>query len=256
MNQSLGENSGWGDQDRLRSPGRSNCGAVIFNHSLSRSSPTRNRCHHAADQPWLQANAGLVKTFSDADLAGTSVTDTGLTAVAGMKNLTRLHLERTTVTDAGLAKLTPLRQVEYLNLYGTTIPDAGLDHLRRLGALHKVYLWQTAVTTNAVLALQKDLSDDLALQSVQSEIRNLQSQLADLRVEVNAGALPVTAAAAPAPVAAAGKPINDKCPVLGKPIDPTKTFVYQGKVIAFCCGKCCAEFAKNPKKYVAKLGLK
>ena len=217
----------------------------------------------AADQPWLQANAGLVKTFSDADLArlaplaanlrwldlgDTSVTDTGLTQVATMKNLTRLHLEQTTVTDAGLAALAPLQQLDYLNLYGTHVTDAGLDHLRRLSALHKVYLWQTAVTTNGVLALQRDFSDDIALQTVQSEIKDLQSQLATLRVEVNDGIIPT----ATVPVT----PINTKCPVSGKPIDPTKTVTYKGKVIGFCCDKCIAAFNKNPKACLAKLGLK
>src|SRR5262245_35476981 len=96
-------------------------------------------------EPWVQVNASIVgKNFSDKelakitllgpnvkwlDLAGTAVTDAGLTNLATMPNLTRLHLERTGITDEGLAALTGLASLEYLNLYGTTISEAGLETL-------------------------------------------------------------------------------------------------------------------------------
>jgi uncharacterized membrane protein len=84
------------------------------------------------------------------DLGGTRVSDAGLTHVASLTNLTRLHLNRTQVGDAGLASLKTLAALEYLNLYGTRVTDEGLAHLAALPRLKVVYLWQTAVTVPAL----------------------------------------------------------------------------------------------------------
>jgi len=80
------------------------------------------------------------------DLARTQVTDKGLAHLAGMANLTRLHLENTQVGDAGLDALKGLSQLEYLNLYGTQVSDAGLAKLSGLKNLKKVFVWQSKVT--------------------------------------------------------------------------------------------------------------
>ncbi|MCB1277633.1 hypothetical protein [Prosthecobacter sp.] len=38
----------------------------------------------------------------------------------------------------------------------------------------------------------------------------------------------------------------DKCPISGKPADPSITSTKDGKTVAFCCEKCKAKFdAKN-----------
>jgi uncharacterized membrane protein/mono/diheme cytochrome c family protein/YHS domain-containing protein len=218
----------------------------------------------AAGQPWLDVNASLVgKKFTDADLAklvplagnirrldlgGTGVTDASLAAIAGMPHVERLDLHQTTVTDAGMEKLKSLRKLEYLNLYGTGITDAALPHLKRLVNLRRLYLWQTKVTPAAGQALANELEDKERIARLERDIQALKTEISREQVEVNLGN--------ESPAAAVAKPINTVCPILGKPVDPTKTFVYQGKLIGFCCDKCCAEFAKNPKKYVATLGLK
>lgn len=51
---------------------------------------------------------------------------------------------------------------------------------------------------------------------------------------------------------------NTICPVtrsplgsMGKPV----SVIYKGQVIHFCCSGCPGEFAKNPEKYMAELGL-
>ena len=44
-----------------------------------------------------------------------------------------------------------------------------------------------------------------------------------------------------------------KCPVSGKPIDPTHFVKYEGQKVYFCCPNCPAAFEKDPKKFVAKL---
>jgi YHS domain-containing protein len=52
---------------------------------------------------------------------------------------------------------------------------------------------------------------------------------------------------APAPAALTAD--NATCPVSGKAIDATKVSSYS-KVVAFCCGKCQANFNKDPGKHV------
>ncbi len=61
------------------------------------------------------------------------------------------------------------------------------------------------------------------------------------------------AATPPATQPVAEKPVNTKCPVSGEDIDPSKTVVYKGQTIAFCCPDCIKAFNKDPEKYVAKL---
>ncbi|MCA8972935.1 MAG: YHS domain-containing protein, partial [Planctomycetes bacterium] len=61
----------------------------------------------------------------------------------------------------------------------------------------------------------------------------------------------------PAPGAeAAAKPINDKCPVSGEAVDPAQTVVHDGRVVAFCCGKCKAKFEADPAKFADRLPVK
>jgi YHS domain-containing protein len=69
---------------------------------------------------------------------------------------------------------------------------------------------------------------------------------------------PAPPAAPKSPQAAAGPaapaPINATCPVLlGNPVDPQYTTVYQGKVVGFCCPMCKAKFEKDPEKYAKNL---
>jgi YHS domain-containing protein len=44
-----------------------------------------------------------------------------------------------------------------------------------------------------------------------------------------------------------------KCPVSGKPIDPTKVVEYKDEKVYFCCPNCPAAFEANPAKFLAKL---
>lgn len=218
------------------------------------------------NEPWLACNASLNKSFGDAELAklaplkanlrwldlgGTKVTDAGLAPVSEQRNLTRLHLERTAITDAGLACVAKLHNLEYLNLYGTGVTDAGIQQLRRLAKLRKLYLWQTKVTPEAAKAFAADLTDKQQIQRWRQEIEDLKSKVRAATLDINTGAQ-----LAPVPAqAAAAKPVNDKCPVSGKPVDAAKTVIHDGKRIAFCCDKCVACFNQDPKPILAKLNL-
>ena len=216
-------------------------------------------------EPWLQCNASIAGTnFGDADLAklapiganlrwldlaGTKVGNAGLSVIAAMPNLTRLHLERTSISDAGLARLANLGELEYLNLYGTEVTDLGLPQLQSLPKLKLLYLWQTKVTPAAAQAFAELLTDADQLQRWQDEIAQLKFRIRNDHVSVELGA-PGTSA--PGSNAA---PLNAQCPVSGKPVDQTKTLLYEGTRVAFCCDDCKAKFEQDPKPFVSKLHL-
>ena len=123
----------------------------------------------AQDTPELRFSAlNVAKEFSDdglavlkpvagqlkwVDLARTQLTDKGLAHLAGMKGITRLHLENTKVTDAGLDHIKGLADLEYLNLYGTQVTDAGIMKLTGLKKLKKIFLWQSKVTEGGAIKL-------------------------------------------------------------------------------------------------------
>jgi len=216
-------------------------------------------------EPWLQCSARMAGTnFSDPalarlaplapnlrwlDLAGTGVTDTGLVCVASMRNLAKLHLERTTISDEGLARLASLTDLEYLNLYSAPISDAGLAHLKPLAKLRQLYLWQTQVSSNAARIFADQSVDQEQNKRWQDEIAALKAKLKNQGVAVDVG-IPLVATNAPEL-----KPINTQCPITDKEIDPSKTSLYEGKLVAFCCDKCKAVFEKDPKPCLPKLGL-
>jgi YHS domain-containing protein len=52
---------------------------------------------------------------------------------------------------------------------------------------------------------------------------------------------------------ALGANSQEKCPVLGNPINKNVYTDYEGKRIYFCCAGCPQEFKKDPAKYMKKL---
>ena len=101
--------------------------------------------------------APLADRMVELNLARSKVTDAGLAALAGMKNLKRLHLQSTAVTDAGIDTIAGLPALEYLNLFGTKVTDAALPKLEKLANLKRLYAWQTGVTKPAAEALHQKL---------------------------------------------------------------------------------------------------
>ena len=187
------------------------------------------------DDAALESLKGVTDQIVWLNLANTSVTDNGLKALTGLKNLRRLHLEKTGIGDDGLASIKGLGELQYLNLYGTKVTDKGVASLGGLKKLKNVYLWQTAVTDGGAAELAKVLPG----------------------LYINRGIDPpakvVEIAAPPAPAVAAAKPINTKCPISDKDIDAAQTFTYKNQLIAFCCGNCKGQFEKEPEKFIGKV---
>lgn len=188
--------------------------------------------------------------IAELTLARSAITDASGELFASMPKLTHLNVTATDFGDAGLAPLAERPALVELVLVRTKVTDAGLATLATLPALERVYLWGAQVTPDALASLRHDLprvivdagdTPDAAALEIEKEIT--------LRNEADAPAPPAPQAPAVDPL----KPINDTCPVTGKPIDPEFAIVYKGKVVAFCCRHCLAQFLEDPAKFEDKL---
>lgn len=147
------------------------------------------------------------------DLARTQVTDKGLAHVAGMTNLTRLHLENTQVGDAGLDAIKGLAQLEYLNLYGTQVTDAGIAKLSGMKNLKKLFVWQSKVTDAGAAKLAA------AIPGIDINTGWKEPQAQPAALAANTTAKPA-APAAPAPAPAKPATPTTPAPAPAKPTTP------------------------------------
>ena len=172
------------------------------------------------------------------NLGKTQITDAGVASLANFKELRRLHLDNTKITDKALATIAKLNHLEYLNLYGTEVTDAGIGHLKALKKLKKLYLWQTKVTKEKADELKKSLPGIYINTGWENEPA--------------AKIVPVASGnQAAAEVVAA--PINKKCPLTGRDVNPDQTVTYKEQIIGLCCGNCKRKFEANPEQYIAKV---
>ena len=66
--------------------------------------------------------------------------------------------------------------------------------------------------------------------------------------------MPMPTTAPTTQASASAQPINKFCAVeKDHAVDPTVTYLYQGKVIGFCCDDCVPQFKKDPEKYMKDL---
>jgi uncharacterized membrane protein/mono/diheme cytochrome c family protein len=88
-------------------------------------------------------------------LGNTKISDTGLSGVSKLINLTKLYMENTSITDKGLEALKPLSQLQYLNIAGTKTTANGLLQLKGLKNLQQIFLYKTGVAGANYIALKK-----------------------------------------------------------------------------------------------------
>lgn len=191
----------------------------------------------------------IADKIASLDIARSKVTDGGLKALAGMKNLKELHLEGTTISDAGLDQLKGLAELEYINLYNTKVTDAGLAKLASLGKLKAIYLWQTGVTKAGVAALKAKLP--------KTHINTGWTAEDDAKpvAVVAAAPAPAPAKPAPAPAPAAAKPAAPPAaapaPAAGGKLDPAiaaKAVIYKDVVASIMSAKCISCHGVEKKK--------
>ncbi|HEX2750837.1 MAG TPA: c-type cytochrome domain-containing protein [Verrucomicrobiales bacterium] len=171
----------------------------------------------------------VAERLVDLNLSRSKVTDAGIAAVAGMKNLKRLNLANTAVTDAAANHFASLGALEYLNLVGTKVTDGALPKLEKSAALKKLFVWQTGVTKPAAEALHQKLPAITINLGWDSEVKTAQ-----------APPPPPTPAPAPVPAVAKG------------PADPEKS-VYAGLIQPIFDAKCTG--CHGEKKQKGKLQM-
>lgn len=187
--------------------------------------------------------APMADKISSMDLAKTKVTDAGLKALAGYKNLKELHLEGTGISDAGLDHLKDLTSLEYLNLYNTKVTDAGMGKLAGLTKLKSLYLWQTGVTKAGVAALKGKLSG--------THINTGWTAEDDAKPVAIVAAAPAPAPAAKPATATAPATTAAPAPAAGGKLDPAiaaKAIVYKNVIAPIMQAKCVACHGAEKKK--------
>lgn len=83
-------------------------------------------------------------------LENNAITDQELTTIATFTNLRQLHLNKNAISNAGIEKLKTISTLNSLNLYGTKVDQNCFASLLKFKNLEKVYLWQTAITSEHV----------------------------------------------------------------------------------------------------------
>lgn len=193
--------------------------------------------------------APVADKIASLDLARTKITDSGLKAVAAMKNLKELHLENTAIGDAGLDHLKSLTELEYLNLYNTKVTDAGAQKLSGLAKLKSLYLWQTGVTKAGVAQLKQKLPGAHINIGWTAE-----DDAKPVAAAPAAAAAPAKAAAPPPAATAAAKPSTPAKPAATAPaakLDPAiaaKAQIYKDVVAPILAEKCVSCHGLEKKK--------
>ena len=234
------------------------------------------------------AHVAAMKPLTRLRLERTAITDAGLAALVGLTELESLNLYGTAVTDAGLEKLKDLPKLRRVFLWQTKVtPEAA-----QAFAAARVDTNQIAQLEQQIRDLQEQVRNQRVSVEIAAPpslvatpgaipintVCPVSSKLADrTKTTIHDGKviafccndckatfekdpkpyLGKLANLANPPPGNLGiaKPINDKCPISGKDVDPTKVCTYEGKLIAFCCADCQAKFAKDPKPVLIKLGL-
>ncbi len=88
------------------------------------------------------------------NLSNTKLENNSLKVIAKMENLTRLNLQKSNLSKINLSPLTSLNHIEILNLHSTQVDQDIFEIVKQLPSLKKLYLWNTAVTNQQIIAQQ------------------------------------------------------------------------------------------------------
>jgi uncharacterized membrane protein len=102
-------------------------------------------------------------------LSGTNVSDTTISIVSQLPNLTKLHIDNTSISDAGLKQISTLPQLVYLNLVGTKVTQNGVLSLKNMPQLKQLFLHKTG--------LKKEESAN-----IQAQLPNIQLDFGDYKL--------------------------------------------------------------------------
>jgi len=109
---------------------------------------------HLSDQDLTAEHLRALHPLADRiialNLRGKAVDNAMANELKPLRKLERLHLEKTPIGDSGLTALAGMKELRYLNLYGTEVSDAVFEVAAQLPKLEKLYVWQTNVTPQGV----------------------------------------------------------------------------------------------------------
>ncbi len=188
-------------------------------------------------------------------LARVPVGDDLMAVCARMPMLHRLDLGRTRVTSRGVAALQRHAQLQQLVLAETRLDDHAVDALLQMPSLRKVYLWNAGVGPDALARLRErqdlsvDAGESVAAAALETEPPPFDASTASSTPASAEPAVAATTTEAPAEVPAALRPINDVCPVSGKPVDARFVVVHDGRAVGFCCPNCPKTFWAEPARF-------
>lgn len=237
------------------------------------------------------ADAGLTQVaamthLNRLRLERTAITDAGLAALAGLTELESLSLHSTAVTDAGLEKLKSLPRLRRVFLWQTKVtPESAQAFATALADPAQIAEWEqqirelqdrirgqrvtvevgappsatptpAAVAINTVCPVSGKLAD--RTRTTVHDGKVVAFCCDDCKATFEKDPKPHLAKLAnlanpPPGNLGLARPSNARCPVSGKDVDPTKTCLHEGRLIAFCCGDCQAKFAQDPKPFLTKL---
>ena len=233
------------------------------------------------------ARVGVMCHLTRLHLQRTAITDAGLNQLAGLDELESLNLYGTAVTDAALETLKRLPKLRQLYLWQSKVtPEAAKAFAEARVDKGQIAKWETEIQQLQAQIRNQGMDVDLGAPASAAAgpgpipintICPVSSKLADrTKITVYEGKLvafccddckasfekdpkPHLARLAqfanpPPGNLGLAKPINAKCPVSGKDVDPAKISTHDGKVVAFCCDDCKAKFDQDPTPFLAKLG--
>ena len=108
--------------------------------------------------------ARLPDSVEELHLEQSNFNDVGVKALAELRNLRKLFLDRTKITDEGLAAM---RHVGHLSLIGTDITDQGLRQLLKRDSPAFLFLDDTAITGEGFRSNQRCTFYELSLKNTQ-----------------------------------------------------------------------------------------
>lgn len=184
----------------------------------------------ADDARVLAAIEPCADKLIELNLARTAIGVPTLSRVRNLPRLERLDLSQVKLSAGALASLSGQASLRTLILAGTSLSGDDLAVLRELPRLQRVYLHGAGLDASALPRLEgvELLVDAAAPAPLETE--------------------PEFKLGSSQPVAA-----NTQCPLTGAPVDASFAITFEGKRIAFCCGKCLASFREDPERYRAKL---
>ncbi|WP_117882949.1 FN3 associated domain-containing protein [Aureibaculum luteum] len=100
--------------------------------------------------------SALSEQIVELDFSNSNITDNMTGVLKKMQHLKMLRLDNTKVTDEVIRNIKSIKSLEVLNLFNTTVTNNGLVALLKEIQPNQIYVWQTDVSKEMALTLEKE----------------------------------------------------------------------------------------------------